>query len=179
MENVVENVLGKRCVCLSTNNKVTAFVVVDDDNSENYFQICVKKLPRHLVPGEFVPLRSLPMTSNGKVDKAKLLSLIETSTVKRKPESDLINLLQNLWEKYLSFLPQEDANFVELGGDSHLAVLFVQEFEDRSGKLPFEMFSTDFVTSKRSKIFTLISILRIQRLLSVFLPFWEHLIIEF
>ena len=84
---------------------MTAFVV-DDDNSGNYFQICVKKLPKHLVPGEFIPLPSLPMTSNGKVDKTKLSSLLVTNNKKRKTEkSDLVNLLQDLWLKYLNIFP--------------------------------------------------------------------------
>jgi len=117
---------------------VTAFVV-GDENAGNYFQLCVKNLPKHLVPGKFISLQSLPMTSNGKVDKIKLFSLLKTKTVKRKTESsDPVNLLPNLWTKYLSIFPEEDANFVELGGDSQLAVLLVKELEDHTGKGPFK-----------------------------------------
>ena len=42
--------------------------------------------------------------------------------------------LSNLWKKYLGVAPLEGDVFIEAGGDSHLAVLLVQEFEDLTGK---------------------------------------------
>ena len=53
------------------------------------------------------------------------------------PRPDLLSkkkYLSNLWKKYLGFLPLEGDAFIEAGGDSHLAVLLVQEFEDLTGK---------------------------------------------
>ena len=57
--------------------------------------------------------------------------------VKQKRRAELKHgpdLLSNLWKKYLGVSPLEGDVFIEAGGDSHLAVLLVQEFEDLTGK---------------------------------------------
>ena len=57
--------------------------------------------------------------------------------MKQKRRAELthqLDLLSNLWKKYLGVSPLEGDVFIEAGGDSHLAVLLVQEFEDLTGK---------------------------------------------
>ncbi len=80
-----------------------------------------------MIPGYFIQLDELPLTKNGKVDKAALPSpSSQRSTVpsfERPPTTDTEILLSNLWKDVLR-LPylSADDNFYDVGGDSISAI---------------------------------------------------------
>ncbi|WP_375772564.1 non-ribosomal peptide synthase/polyketide synthase [Archangium gephyra] len=88
------------------------------------------KLPEYMVPQAFVSLDTLPLTSNGKVDRAALpapdlsRSALETTYV--APRNDVEQRLCDVWAQVLR-LPQVGIhdNFFDLGGDSLLCVKLV------------------------------------------------------
>ncbi len=80
-------------------------------------------LPEYMVPGYFVRLARIPVTSNGKVDRKSLLALKETRVQLRAafvaPRTDMEKAIAGIWEEVLGL---EEAgvhdNFFDLGGNS-------------------------------------------------------------
>jgi amino acid adenylation domain-containing protein len=80
------------------------------------------KLPQFMVPALFVALDSLPLSPNGKVDRAALpVPLSETPTPTELPKTTLEHRIGDLWKRILQtqFVGVDD-NFFDLGGSSLL-----------------------------------------------------------
>ncbi|MDO3624819.1 amino acid adenylation domain-containing protein [Mucilaginibacter sp. BT774] len=85
------------------------------------------QLPSYMVPGYYVSLETLPLTSNGKVDKKNLPLPTERYHEKRTDfkaaSSELEKTLVNIWQKILNIEQIGiDDNFFDLGGTSLAAV---------------------------------------------------------
>ena len=98
-------------------------------------------LPAYMVPSLFVPVRKMPWTTSGKLDRARLRNIVQTlskedvisyklggSGAKRAASSAIEKSLQKLWEKVLGLpagsVSAED-NFFRIGGDSISAMKLV------------------------------------------------------
>lgn len=98
-------------------------------------------LPSYMVPSVYVPLRSIPVSTSGKVNRKELqrvvkgisldqLSRLRASRVKKiaqkAPESTMQRQMHSLWAKLLGTedIHLED-NFFRLGGDSVMAMRLV------------------------------------------------------
>jgi amino acid adenylation domain-containing protein len=85
------------------------------------------QLPQHMVPAFFIALPSLPLSANGKVDRAALSQLrIVSKQEVVKPDNartEVEHVLVDLWKRVLN-VPAVglDDNFFDLGGDSLLLV---------------------------------------------------------
>jgi len=97
------------------------------------------QVPTYMVPATFVQLEKLPLTSNGKLDRAALpapepgRSMTEASYV--APTQLLHRQLVAIWEEVLGVKPigiKDD--FFELGGDSLLAVKLFERIEQVCGQ---------------------------------------------
>lgn len=97
-----------------------------------------EKLPNYMVPATFVPLRAIPLTANGKVDRKSLPEpdksrpLVERVATPR----DAVELkLTQIWENVLDVHPIgiED-RFFDLGGHSLLAVKMIAQIEKVFGR---------------------------------------------
>ena len=97
-----------------------------------------EKLPDYMVPATFVPLRAIPLTPNGKVDRNALPEpdksrpLVERVATPR----DAVELkLTQIWENVLDVHPIgiED-KFFDLGGHSLLAVKMIAQIEKVFGR---------------------------------------------
>ncbi|KAK4071606.1 uncharacterized protein Triagg1_5844 [Trichoderma aggressivum f. europaeum] len=91
------------------------------------------RIPRHMVPTLFVPVKSLPVTSAGKLDRKTLRDMASRLTTQEltrftttekthtNPENELERKMQDIWSIALgmdkSLIGRGD-NFFELGGDS-------------------------------------------------------------
>jgi len=97
-----------------------------------------ERLPDYMVPTYFVALEKLPLSRNGKVDRAKLpsvLSLESRPSVSQDAPSPLEQQLRELWEEILKVRPiGVNDQFFALGGHSLLAVKLVALVEKRFGK---------------------------------------------
>ncbi|MEQ8422259.1 MAG: amino acid adenylation domain-containing protein [Arenibacter algicola] len=86
-----------------------------------------KRLPSYMVPSTFKYLETLPLTSNGKVDKKALRSLnivqIQMETPFVEPKNEIEVLLEQIWREVLLLdkIGIHD-NFIELGGHSLAAI---------------------------------------------------------
>jgi amino acid adenylation domain-containing protein len=83
------------------------------------------QLPQHMVPAFFVTVQALPLSENGKVDRAALGKLDVTPkpapTNNGSPRNDVERILVPLWQRVLNVSTVGlDDNFFDLGGDSLL-----------------------------------------------------------
>ncbi|KAI9745049.1 MAG: hypothetical protein M1818_001327 [Claussenomyces sp. TS43310] len=102
-------------------------------------QSLADSLPSYMVPTLYVPVRSMPLLSSGKIDRRRLThvasglsaaqvaqySLVDSQELKRKPVSIMERRLQALWAGVLGLDVQSlglDDNFFRRGGDSVLAM---------------------------------------------------------
>ncbi len=100
-------------------------------------------LPPYMVPTEIVPLGELPVTANGKVDRAALRRLAGAAAP-ASPDGDggpprpgTETLLAGVWESVLGVpVPGRDADFFRLGGTSLLAARMVGRIESACGVRP-------------------------------------------
>ncbi|MDQ1743976.1 MAG: hypothetical protein QOE23_2315 [Pseudonocardiales bacterium] len=85
-------------------------------------------LPEHMVPSTFTVLPALPLTSNGKLDSARLpepvLSVPETQSplTGGGEDADLETRLHAVWQQVFGFRVGVDDDFFTLGGNSLLGV---------------------------------------------------------
>lgn len=97
-----------------------------------------EKLPEYMIPSAFVPLDRLPLTVQGKLDKAALppppAARPEWAGNWKSPTNDQESILAEIWEDLLEVDPIgiED-DFFDLGGHSMLAVRMMAEVERRTG----------------------------------------------
>jgi amino acid adenylation domain-containing protein/non-ribosomal peptide synthase protein (TIGR01720 family) len=89
-----------------------------------------ERLPDHMVPAVFVPLPALPLTANGKVDRAALAARgwepPEPGARAAMPRRPAEEVLAAIWMEVLRLeRVSVDDNFFDLGGDSILSIQIV------------------------------------------------------
>ena len=82
---------------------------------------CSVSLPDYMVPTTFVPMESMPLNANGKLDRHALPDVSFTST-SEPPREGMEQRIAEVWEQVLHVhgIGRED-NFFRLGGNSLLA----------------------------------------------------------
>ena len=132
----IEAVLGKHhgvaqiCVVAQNGGNASKYLVAFFVPSEYSPASCqqlrdfaVTRLPLYMVPAQFVSLSSLPLSPNGKVDRAALTQMHQGTNARSNeieaPETHLERALTELWSRVLR-VPSVglDDNFFDLGGDS-------------------------------------------------------------
>jgi len=86
-----------------------------------------KNLPDYMIPSAFVPMASMPLTSNGKVDRRALPAPEAVQPVSGAPyvapETPTERVLAEIWRQVLGVAQVGlHDNFFELGGDSILSI---------------------------------------------------------
>lgn len=91
--------------------------------------------PAYMVPDAFVPLDSLPVTANGKIDRQRLSAPPKTSTIDDNfvaPRTELEEELAGLWSEILKVERVGiNDNFFDLGGHSLLATRLMFQLRER------------------------------------------------
>jgi amino acid adenylation domain-containing protein len=96
-----------------------------------------RRLPEYMVPGAFVHLSALPMTTSGKLDKAALPAPSPGGTGRigaQPPRNDTERRVAALWADLLA-MPVTDVNsdFFDMGGHSLLAARLISEVQRAFG----------------------------------------------
>ena len=119
----------------SDRKRIVAYVQGSEDFSVQTLKATLqKKLPDYMVPSQFVPVVSMPLLPNGKIDrkqlhKATVIKSIQPTKEKKSTTDVTSKVAQKLiaiWEETLGFAPiHKDDNFFEIGGDSILSIQII------------------------------------------------------
>ena len=119
--------------------QLTAFVVMKNGASDTARQLrdyLKGRVPAHMVPDVFIPLDSLPLTANKKIDRRRLSELSKTSREIDAdnyvaPRSELEEELAGLWSEILR-VERVGINddFFDLGGHSLLATRLIFQLRE-------------------------------------------------
>lgn len=122
---VREDVLGDK--------RLVAYIVLKQNQSitvDALRHFLKQKLPNYMIPSTFIFLCTLPLNSNGKIDRTNLptpdKSLLDQSVTFVTPRTSIEKLIADIWSQLLG-LEQVSIhdNFFELGGHSLLATQVV------------------------------------------------------
>ena len=118
-----------------------------------------ESMPTYMIPTRFVQVDRIALTHNGKIDRARLPALDESSAQITQrytgPRNDIEDRLQAIWEEILKIRPigvHED--FYEIGGHSLLAVKVLVRIErEFSCRIPLAaMFPAPTIESIAARI---------------------------
>ncbi|KAL1922697.1 uncharacterized protein VTP21DRAFT_10236 [Calcarisporiella thermophila] len=119
-------------IALVKDKTLTGFVTPANVDTEALRDWLFDFLPEYMVPATIVALEKFPMTSNGKIDKAKLKSSsLQTSESRQLPVNEKQKLVISIMSSILNVdVDQIDLNtsFFALGGDSISAIALVSAF---------------------------------------------------
>lgn len=111
--------------------------LVDDPAlTDGLFALLAERVPVYAVPSRLLLLPALPLTANGKVDRAALAGLAgpETAAAAEPPRGETETALAALWREHLPHgEPDRHANFFTAGGDSLTALRLLTAIERRFG----------------------------------------------
>ena len=102
---------------------LVAYLVSDSEVDKSDLRAFLqKRLPEYMIPGFYVILDELPLTSNGKVNRKALPTIVENDLIRREyeaPTNEVEQKLTEIWQDILSIdkVGITD-NFFELGGTS-------------------------------------------------------------
>jgi acyl-coenzyme A synthetase/AMP-(fatty) acid ligase/aryl carrier-like protein len=130
-----ENENVRQCAVLAKqtadgNRRLTGYVVSEGVfDKEEIMTYLSRNLPVYMIPSIWVELESLPLTSNGKIDKKKLPDPDADELLTNEftaPESNIEKDLAMIWKELLHVerVGIHD-NFFELGGDSIITIQLV------------------------------------------------------
>ncbi len=116
------------------NNKMLVAYIATKNNQVNINEIKTtleKKLPNYMVPSTFITKDSLPLTSNGKIDKKALANLdldIRSTDEYVAPRNEVEKKLAIIFKEVLGVNKVGVCdNFFEIGGDSILSIQIVSK----------------------------------------------------
>ncbi|MGC3979757.1 MAG: amino acid adenylation domain-containing protein [Steroidobacteraceae bacterium] len=144
IENMVRDLkLAAQCtVVMKTMNaddqRLVAFVVGPTDSVIAIRRSLAAHLPDYMVPQHVIALESLPVTTNGKLDRNRLIQMpLEAqlgSAEHAAPETPAEQEIATVFSRVLGVgSVGVDDNFFELGGHSLLAVVALQDIGERLG----------------------------------------------
>lgn len=140
IESLMKNLKGvDDATVIIQNKKIIAFFI---DNNKyksemkvELYEYLKRKLPNYMVPNKIISINEIPVNSNGKLDRTKLLSYLqEDEREERTSEIDEKDIIENkmyyIWRKILKVenIKKTD-NYFMLGGDSLLATRLAVKIE--------------------------------------------------
>jgi amino acid adenylation domain-containing protein len=120
--------------------RLVAYVLFEEETvpPEKLSAFLRDRLPGYMVPSSFIALDALPLTANGKVDRAALPLIDQQKSTRTdeliEPRDQVEREICRIWEEVLSVSPVGlGANFFELGGHSLLAVRLMNQLKRSFG----------------------------------------------
>ena len=110
-------------------------IEIDKSALRNYL---LESLPEYMVPGFYVQIEAMPITSNGKIDRKALPSVNGEDAIKMEyeaPRNETEQKLAAIWQEILAIdkIGIND-NFFELGGHSLMAIQLFNRMKLELGK---------------------------------------------
>lgn len=130
-------------------NELVGFVVPRSGFSRDPQRIKTElshQLPEYMVPTRIEIIRSIPLTANGKINRAELFKMVKTvrkvGTHQKVILGETEEMVWNIWKEVLGKAPVNlEESFYEAGGQSLLATNLIFNIEKTYAlKLPFSVF---------------------------------------
>jgi amino acid adenylation domain-containing protein len=124
---------------INNQDKELVAYIVGDADAATLKEYLKERLPLYMVPLNYVMLESIPLTSNGKIDKKALMMYAcpvdEAFSFYMAPRTNVEKLVADIWSEYLGIkkIGIYD-NFFEMGGHSLIAVKVMSKIERVTGK---------------------------------------------
>jgi thioesterase domain-containing protein len=121
----------------ASGNLSIAAYVVGHAHPESLRGFLQQKLPEYMIPARLIPLDTLPMTPNGKVDRNALPEPAASTTFAGTvaPRNEMERKLVGIWESVLDVRPIGiDNNFFDLGGHSFLVAKLLRKIDSEFGE---------------------------------------------
>ncbi len=164
INSVVESHTGiiQSAVVVRTDPKlgasIAAFYKIDPSEktaptSRELRQFLASKLPAHMIPSYLIKVEDFPLSPSGKVDLAKLRTISIEQNANLQPNDLPTNLTEEALVELCSELLHGDAvpltqSFIDLGGDSLLAVRLAIKLE---GRFSISISEADILQAKNLK----------------------------
>ncbi|HET6710065.1 non-ribosomal peptide synthetase, partial [Amycolatopsis sp.] len=130
----VPGITGAAVVARPEEQQLVAYVVADGVDVAAVRAALAGTLPDYLIPSAFVPLPALPLTVNGKLDRAALPAPVTHGPAGRAPRTGAETLLCELFADLLGTGPVgADDDFFALGGHSLLVLRLVNRVRAVTG----------------------------------------------
>jgi amino acid adenylation domain-containing protein len=164
---VLENSSISDCCVIDSNElnedkKIICFYVSNQPIQEEYLiQILERYLPTYSIPNLFIKIKDIPTTLHGKLDRNKLLNLIDdnfsiTTKDVQTIYTETQSIVTKIFEKYLKTAVRTDSDFFRTGGNSLLAMVVINEINSEFKiKLPISVFFKNSTPLKLSYIIDL------------------------
>ncbi|WP_017653098.1 non-ribosomal peptide synthetase [Fortiea contorta] len=125
---------------VTDDQRLVAYLVVKPDSNlsvNNLRSFLQEKLPEYMIPTAFIPLHTLPLTTNGKVDRRVLPAPEQVSVIAEffvAPRNSLEQELADIWAEVLRVEKVGiHNNFYTLGGHSLLVTQLISRIRDILG----------------------------------------------
>ncbi|MBU3186311.1 amino acid adenylation domain-containing protein [Clostridium estertheticum] len=109
-------------------------ITLDTEELLNFVRV---RLPEHMIPERIEILPSIPLTSNGKVNRRALEKVFVFSTEKTvvdEAHEGMEKEIEDIWKRLIGIeRVNRNEGFFEIGGDSLLATRFISEVKVRLG----------------------------------------------
>lgn len=144
----IESAILKACDCKNAvalfdkrHERIIAFVVTAESLDKNALRKSLKQmLPGYMIPMTTIQVPSIPLTTNGKIDRRRLLEMLSDESQLDDSPSDLslsqdIDLrLVKAWESVLGVKAMsDDDSFFDMGGDSLKASMLLTAINEQCG----------------------------------------------
>ncbi|KAK9703355.1 hypothetical protein K7432_010792 [Basidiobolus ranarum] len=125
------------------NKHLVAYIVTEHKEKlliNTLRDLIAANLPDYMMPAAFVRLSSLPLTSNGKIDRKALPAPDRENFTQKSyeaPQGEIEITLAKIWTELINFdeIGRHD-NFFSLGGNSLLAVQMIERLSRLNLKIP-------------------------------------------
>ncbi|MFC9250759.1 amino acid adenylation domain-containing protein [Amycolatopsis thailandensis] len=123
-----------QAVVIASDDRLVAYVVSDESDTGALRRFARERLPDHLVPSVVLSVQAIPLTANGKLDRAALPSPELPASAGRTPSTPREEILAGLFAEVLG-VPSAaaDDDFFDLGGHSLLATRLVSRIRGTLG----------------------------------------------
>jgi amino acid adenylation domain-containing protein/non-ribosomal peptide synthase protein (TIGR01720 family) len=129
--------VAQAAVVISDDQRLVAYVVTNNDAPPDSAQLrkyVRQQLPEHMTPAFYLPLKTIPLTPNGKTDRRRLprpkaeemKQIIESEAGSRPPETRTEKTVAAVWANQLGLdKVGAESDFFQLGGESLMAVRII------------------------------------------------------
>lgn len=114
---------------------VSYVIMANETDPDTILAECSNDFPDYMRPGRLIPLKKMPLTPSGKIDRRALqMRPIDTATTGRAPETDDELRLVGIWSEVLGVTKATmDSHFISNGGHSLAAARLLTKVEDSFG----------------------------------------------